>query len=196
MAKQSVMLPLGTAAPEFRLPDLEGNDVTLDDAAGAQATLVMFLCVHCPYVKHVEERLGALTAEYLDRGVGVVGINANDPDQHPEDAPAGMREQAKRAGFAFRYLIDDDQEVAKVYGAACTPDFFVFDADRRLAYRGQMDAARPGNDEPVTGKDLRAALDALLAGRDVPADQYPSMGCGIKWKPGNAPSDGERPPRG
>lgn len=187
MAEQSTMLPLGTPAPPFALPDVDGNEWTFAEVAGDDATLVMFLCVHCPYVKHVQDALGQLTAEYLDRGVGVVGINPNDVEQHPEDGPDGMRAQAKAAGFRFPYLRDESQQVATAYGAACTPDFFAFDGDHRLAYRGQMDAARPRTDEPVDGRDLRAALDALLAGQPAPADQRPSMGCGIKWKPGNRP---------
>jgi peroxiredoxin len=185
VAEQSTMLPLGTPAPTFTLPDVDGRQWSLEEIAGEQATLVMFLCVHCPYVKHVQHELARLTGEYLDRGVGVVGINPNDVAQHPEDGPEGMREQAKVAGFRFPYLIDERQEeVAKAYAAACTPDFFVFDGDRRLAYRGQMDASRPRGDEPVDGRDLRAALDALLAGEPAPAEQHPSMGCGVKWKSG------------
>lgn len=187
MAVHSTMLALGTPAPSFALRDLDGAEVTFDDVAGEHATLVMFLCVHCPYVKHVQDELGRLTGEYLDRGVGVVGINPNDTSQHPEDGPDGMRAQAKAAGFRFPYLRDESQEVVKAYGAACTPDFFVFDADRRLAYRGQMDHARPRSEAPVTGAELRAALDALLTGQPAPSDQQPSMGCGIKWKPGNEP---------
>lgn len=183
MAQTSTMLSLGTPAPTFALRDLDGREITFDDVAGEHATLVMFLCVHCPYVRHVQHELGRLTRAYRDRGVGVVAINANDTTQYPDDGPEGMREQAAAAGFAFPYLRDDTQDVASAYGAACTPDFFVFDADRRLAYRGRMDAARPGSETPVDGADLRAALDAVLAGRPVPADQHPSIGCGIKWKP-------------
>lgn len=188
MAEQSTMLPLGTPAPSFSLPDVDGREWAFADVAGREATLVMFLCVHCPYVKHVQDALGQLTAGYLDRGVGVVGINANDVARYPEDGPDGMRDQAKAAGFHFPYLLDESQEVARAYGAACTPDFFVFDGDHRLAYRGQMDASRPRNHEPVDGRDLRAALDALLAGQPAPAEQQPSMGCGIKWKPGAEPA--------
>lgn len=188
MAQQSTMLPLGTPAPDFVLPDIHGGKVSLDDVAGQAATLVMYLCVHCPYVKHVQDELARLTAEYLDRGVGVVGINPNDVGHVPDDGPEGMRAQAQQAGFRFPYVRDDGQDVAKAYGAACTPDFFVFDAQRRLAYRGRMDGARPRSDEPVDGRDLRAALEALLAGEPVPDEQVPSMGCGIKWKPGNEPA--------
>ncbi len=187
MAEQSVMLPLGTTAPDFALPDLDGAQVTFDDVAGEHGTLVMFLCVHCPFVKHIQAALARLTAEYAERGIGVVGINANSLETHPQDGPEHMREQVSEVGFTFPYLRDDSQEVAKAYRAACTPDFYVFDADRTLVYRGQMDDARPGNDQPVDGADLRAALDALLAGEPVPQDQKPSMGCNVKWAPGNEP---------
>ncbi|PSO49751.1 MAG: thioredoxin family protein [Actinobacteria bacterium QS_5_72_10] len=188
MAERSTMLALGTPAVGFALPEAHGGKVSLDDVAGHHATLVMVLCVHCPYVKHVQDELARLTSEYLDRGVGVVAINPNDVAQHPEDGPQGMRAQAQQAGFRFPYVRDDSQEVARAYGAACTPDFFVFDGQRRLAYRGRMDAASPRSDEPVDGRDLRAALEALLAGEAVPGEQLPSMGCGIKWQPGNEPA--------
>ncbi|MEX0657834.1 MAG: thioredoxin family protein [Egibacteraceae bacterium] len=188
MAATSTMMPLGTPAPPFSLADPDGKVTSLDDLAGAPALLVMFLCNHCPYVRHVRETLAALTTEYRDRGVAVVGINANDADAFPDDAPARMVEEAAEAGYTFPYLVDETQEVARAYGAACTPDFFVFDADQRLAYRGQMDGSRPRSGEPVTGADLRAALDALLAGEPVPDEQHPSMGCSIKWRPGNAPA--------
>lgn len=187
-AVTSTMMPLGTPAPSFALPDPQGTVVSLDDLAGAPALLVMFLCNHCPYVRHVRHGLAAVAREYEERGVAVVGINANDAEAYPDDAPERMVEFAREAGFTFPYLVDETQEVAKAYGAACTPDFFVFDADRRLAYRGQMDGARPRSDEPVTGADLRAALDAVLAGRPVPGEQRPSIGCSIKWRPGNAPA--------
>ncbi len=187
MAATSTMMPLGTPAPPFSLADPDGKVTSLDDLAGAPALLVMFLCNHCPYVRHVRDGLAALTAEYVDRGVAVVGINANDVEAFPADAPERMVEEAREAGYVFPYLVDETQEVAKAYGAACTPDFFLFDADRRLVYRGQMDDARPGSDEPVTGADLRAALDAVLAGDPVPDEQFPSMGCSIKWRPGNRP---------
>lgn len=185
MAATSTMMPLGTTAPPFALPDPEGTVVRSDELADAPALLVMFICNHCPYVRHVRGELAALTREYIDRGVAVVGINSNDYDAYPDDAPPRMAEEAAAAGYAFPYLVDDSQEVAKAYGAACTPDFFVFDGQRRLAYRGQMDDARPSTDEPVTGADLRAALDAVLAGEPVPSVQLPSMGCSIKWRPGN-----------
>jgi peroxiredoxin len=184
----STMLELGTKAPDFRLPDAEGKIVALDDFAGAHATLVIFLCNHCPYVKHVRHELARLGREYRERGVAIVGINANDVAAHPDDSPARMRAEIKEAGYTFPYLYDETQEVAKAYQAACTPDFFLFDRGRKLVYRGQLDASRPGNATPVTGKDLRAALDAVLAGTEVPGRQQPSMGCNIKWKPENEPS--------
>lgn len=187
MAVSSTMLPLGTQAPDFTLPATDGSTVALADFAGAPALLVMFICNHCPYVRHVQEGLAELAAAYQHRGVGVVGLCSNDAGAYSDDAPAELARQAERVGFTFGYLIDETQEVAKAYRAACTPDFFVFDADRALAYRGQMDDSRPGSGRPVTGKDLRAALDAVLAGAPVPAGQRPSLGCGIKWKPGNAP---------
>lgn len=190
MAVTSQMLPLGTRAPDFTLRDLHGETVSLGDFADAPVLLVMFLCNHCPYVRHVEQELGQLTAQYQDKSVAVVGMCSNDPEAYPDDAPEGLRTQVDRAGFTFPYLIDETQEVAKGYAAACTPDFYVFDADRRLAYRGQMDASRPKDksDAPVDGRDLRAALDAVLAGQAPSDEQYPSMGCNIKWKPGNAPA--------
>ncbi|MBP7431251.1 MAG: thioredoxin family protein [Candidatus Hydrogenedentes bacterium] len=183
----STMLSLGTAAPDFCLPDTEGAKVALSDFDGNRVLLVMFICNHCPYVKHVRHELARLGRDYASRGVGMVAINANDAAAYPEDSPEKMRAEKASAGYPFPYLYDETQEVAKAYGAACTPDFFVFDGDRRLAYRGQLDDARPGNGEPVTGHDLRAALDALLAGQPVAETQRPSMGCNVKWKPGNAP---------
>ncbi|MGH8900685.1 MAG: thioredoxin family protein [Egibacteraceae bacterium] len=188
MAIPSAMLPLGTSAPDFALRATDGSTVALADFVGTPALLMMFICNHCPYVKHVQDTLAELATEYEHRGVGVVGVCSNDAGAYPDDAPAELARQAERVGFTFPYLIDETQEVAKAYRAACTPDFFVFDADRKLAYRGQMDGSRPGNDQPVTGRDLRAALDAVLTGEPVPADQHPSLGCGIKWKPGNAPT--------
>jgi peroxiredoxin len=181
------MLPLGTPAPDFRLPDPAGRLVARDDFAAAPALLVAFLCNHCPYVKHIQAGLAAFAREYAARGLAIVAINSNDFGAYPEDAPARMAEEAKRHGYVFPYLIDETQEVAKAYRAACTPDFFLFDAARRLAYRGQFDASRPGNRVPVTGADLRAAADAVLAGRAAPAEQRPSIGCNIKWKPGHEP---------
>ncbi|MBW3534845.1 MAG: thioredoxin family protein [Gemmatimonadetes bacterium] len=156
-----------------------------DDAI--DGVLVTFLCNHCPFVKHVQEGLAAFAREYQEKGLAVVGISSNDAAAYPQDRPEAMKEEAERAGYTFPYLYDESQEVAKAYRAACTPDFFLFDRDLRLAYRGQMDASRPGNDVPVTGEDLRRAADAVLAGRSPSEDQTPSVGCNIKWKPGNAP---------
>lgn len=184
----STMLALGTPAPEFSLPDVvSGRTVSIADFDGAPALLVIFMCNHCPYVKHVASSMAQLVREYQARGVAVVGISANDAEEYPEDSPENMVEEAKQRGYTFPYLYDGAQEVAKAYQAACTPDFYVFDREHRLAYRGQMDGSRPGNGIPVTGQDLRAALDAVLAGRPVTSNQRPSLGCNIKWKPGNEP---------
>lgn len=182
------MLPLGTIAPDFSLADTEGRTVSLKDAAGAKATLVMFICNHCPYVKHVRQELGRLGAEYLAKGVAVFGINSNDPEQYPEDDVAHMKKEIAAGGYTFPYLVDGAQDAARAYRAACTPDHFLFDGDRRLVYRGQLDDSRPKNDRPVTGRDLRAALDAVLAGRPVTVQQLPSIGCSIKWRPGSEPA--------
>lgn len=183
------MLPLGTPAPDFTLPDtLTGSPVRLDDLrAGKRATVVMFLCNHCPFVKHVRAELAALARDYANRAVAFVGVSSNSVESHPADSPELMKREAAEAGYTFPYCYDQTQEVAKAYRAACTPDFFVFDAAGLLAYRGRLDASRPGNALPVTGSDLRAALDALIAGKPVNPDQRPSIGCNIKWKPGNAP---------
>lgn len=178
----SNMLPLGTVAPDFRLPDSSGRMVSLADFKGAPALLVMFICNHCPYVKHVADELARLGRDLMSRGVGVVAINSNDFAAYPEDAPAKMREEAAIRGYGFPYLVDEGQDVARAYDAACTPDFYVFDKDLRLAYRGQMDGSRPGNGVPVTGEDLRAAIEALLAGKQPTSEQRPSLGCNIKWK--------------
>lgn len=183
----STMIPLGTQAPSFRLPDTEGKLVSSDDLRDAKALLVMFICNHCPYVKHVADELAKLGKQYQAKGVAVVGISANDVTTHPDDSPEKMAEESRMRGYTFPYLYDESQEVAKAYSAACTPDFFLFDADQKLVYRGQLDGSRPGNDIPVTGEDLRAALDAVLNGKPVPVEQRPSMGCNIKWKRGNAP---------
>jgi len=183
----STMLPLGTPAPDFSLPDVEGKTVALGDFADAPVLLVIFMCNHCPFVKHVSAGLADLAREYRRRGVAVVGINSNDVESFPDDAPAKMAREVKCRGYTFPYLYDETQEVAKAYRAACTPDFYVFDRGRKLVYRGQMDSSRPQSGVPVTGEDLRAALDAALAGRAVPAEQRPSIGCNIKWKPGNEP---------
>lgn len=183
----STMLPLGTAAPDFSLPDTSGKTVSLKDFKGKKALLVMFICNHCPFVKLVRNELAILAREYQAKGAGVVGIMSNDAEKYPEDSPEKMAEEARRAGYTFPYLYDADQQTAKAYRAACTPDFFLFDAARKLVYRGQLDDARPGNGKPVTGADLRAALDAILAGQEAPANQRPSIGCNIKWRPGNEP---------
>ncbi|HEX6132789.1 MAG TPA: thioredoxin family protein [Longimicrobiales bacterium] len=184
----STMLELGTIAPPFSLPEVDGGTVSIEDFAGAPALLVMFLCNHCPFVKHVRAELARIGREYTARGVAIVAISSNDPDAYPADAPDRMREEKHEAGYVFPYVFDETQEVAQAYRAACTPDLYLFDADRRLVYRGQLDDSRPGNDVPVTGADLRAALDAVLEGRPVPPDQRPSLGCNIKWKPGNVPA--------
>ena len=183
------MLPLGTPAPDFTLPDTEGRLVALKQLAGAPALLVVFLCNHCPYVKHLRLELARLAREYQARGVAVVGINSNDVQAYPEDSPAKMAEEVKLAGYTFPYLFDETQAVAKAYRAACTPDFFLFDQQQRLVYRGQFDDSRPRVEPlaPATGRDLRAALEAVLAGQPVPPTQKPSLGCNIKWKPGNEP---------
>jgi peroxiredoxin len=186
-ATPSTMLELGSRAAYFDLPDTDGKTVSLSDFKDAKALLVMFICNHCPFVKHVQQELAALCKEYGKRGAAVVGISSNDVTSHPDDAPDKMKLEKERAGYTFPYLFDESQDVAKAYQAACTPDFFVFDASRKLVYRGQMDDSRPGNGVPVTGKDLRAALDAVLSGRPVPADQKPSIGCNIKWRAGNEP---------
>ncbi|SEM50799.1 thioredoxin family protein [Nonomuraea pusilla] len=186
MAANSFMVPLGTPAPAFDLTAIEGGSVSLDDLKGSPATLVVFLSNHCPYVRHIERGIGALAADYGSR-LSVVAICSNDSVNYPDDDATHLAEQAARAGFAFPYLLDDTQEVAKAYRAACTPDFFLYDARFLLVYRGEFDGARPGNPVPVTGASLRAAIDAVLAGEPVPEPQHPSMGCGIKWRPGNEP---------
>jgi peroxiredoxin len=183
----STMLPLGTPAPPFRLPDTEGKLVSLDDFKDAPALLVVFLCNHCPYVKHVRHELARLAKQYQENRVAVAGINSNDVDNYPDDRPELMAREKAEVGYTFPYLYDETQDVAKSYKAACTPDFYVFDKSRKLVYRGQMDSSRPGNPIPITGKDLRSALDAVLAGQPVSDDQRPSMGCNIKWKSGNEP---------
>jgi len=183
----STMLPLGTAAPPFSLPDTAGKPVSLVDFQDADALLIVFMCNHCPFVKHIIRDFVELAKEYQGRGVGVVGINSNDVANYPDDRPELMASEAAERGFTFPYLYDESQDAAKAYRAACTPDFYVFDKDHRLAYRGQMDDSRPGNDEPITGSDLRAALDAVLEGRAVPDEQRPSIGCNIKWIAGNEP---------
>jgi peroxiredoxin len=187
VAVNSTMLPLGTKAPDFRLPDTAGKMVSPSDFQGSPALLVVFMCNHCPYVKHVRFGLAQFARDYLPRKVAMVGINSNDVVSYPADSPAAMVEEAKAAGYSFPYLFDETQAVARAYRAACTPDIYLFDQRQRLVYRGQFDDSRPGNGIPVTGKDLRAALDAVLAGKPVPSNQKPSIGCNIKWKPGNEP---------
>jgi len=187
MAVASTMTALGAVAPAFSLPDCRGGTVSLDDFKQTPAFLVIFMCNHCPYVKHVQKALAALVKEYQARGVAVVGISSNDISSHPEDSPENMAKVAREIGYTFPYLYDESQEVAKAYKAACTPDFFLYDGKRKLVYRGQMDGSRPGNNIPVTGSDLRRALDAVLASKAVPADQRASLGCGIKWKLGKEP---------
>jgi peroxiredoxin len=189
MAKTlSTMRALGTKAPEFSLPDVvSGRTITLASFGDDRALLVMFICRHCPYVKHVQSELAKLGIDYRGRGVGIVAISANDIVSHPDDAPHLLKEMAVDLAFTFPFCFDETQEVAKAYGAACTPDFFLFDSERRLVYRGQLDDSRPDSGKPVTGRDLRTALDATLSGRPVGADQRPSLGCNIKWKPGNEP---------
>jgi peroxiredoxin len=183
----STMLPLGTKAPVFMLPNIDGNTVASDDFAAAPALLVMFICNHCPYVKHVAAGLAQLARDYQPRGVAFVAINSNDADQYPDDNPEAMKREAAERGYTFPYLFDKTQEVAKAYRAACTPDFYLFDKDRALVYRGQLDSSRPGSEIPVTGSDLRAALDAVLSGQATAELQRPSIGCNIKWRPGNEP---------
>lgn len=184
---ESIMLPLGTPAPDFALPDVSGRIVRRSDFTGAPGLLVMFICNHCPYVKHVAAEIARLAAEYQARGVAVVGINANDASRYPADSPAAMAMEAKARGYSFPYLHDESQAVARAFRAACTPEFYLFDSGQRLVYRGRMDGSSPGNTVPVTGAELRRALDALLAGKPVPAEQHPGLGCSIKWKPGQEP---------
>ncbi len=184
---RSRMLPLGSDAPAFSLPDAHGKPVSLDDFADAKGFVVVFMCNHCPFVRHLRGALAKLGRDCKDKGVAMVGINSNDFDQYPDDTPDRMRSEANTYGYEFPYLVDAEQEVAKAFQAACTPDFFVFDADEKLVYRGQFDDSRPGNEVAVTGEDLYAAIDAVVAGKRVPDEQKPSIGCNIKWKPGNAP---------
>jgi peroxiredoxin len=184
----STMLALGTGMPDFQLPDTNGKTVSPKDFADARMLLVVFMCNHCPFVKHVLDGLVGLVREYQSKGVAVIGINSNDVDSFPEDSPDNMAAVARAKGFTFPYLYDVTQKVAKAYKAACTPDFFLFDKQRKLVYRGQMDDSRPGNGRPVTGADLRMAMDAVLQGKEVLGNQKPSMGCNIKWKPGNEPA--------
>jgi len=179
-------LSLGTKAPTFHLPDPQGKAVSSDEFGGASALLVAFICNHCPFVKHIQSSFTTLAKEYQARGAAIIAISSNDAQSYPDDGPEKMAEEIRTAGYTFPYVYDESQEVARAYGALCTPDFFLFDRDQRLAYRGQFDGSRPKNNVPVTGADLRAAFDAVLEGRPVPGDHKPSVGCSIKWKPGNA----------
>lgn len=183
----SKMIDLGTDAPEFNMIDTDGNTVSLGDFSDSKALVVAFICNHCPYVKHIRMGLVKLAEDYMDKGVSFVAINSNDPDYDSDDSYEMMKEEVQSVGYQFPYLLDETQEVAKAYKATCTPDFFVYDSDRKLVYRGQMDNSRPGNMVPVTGKDLRDALEALLSDKEVNSEQKPSTGCNIKWKPGNQP---------
>jgi len=183
MAIASVMLPLGTPAPPFSLRDVvSGQMYSLDSFTGKSALLVMFLCRHCPYVVHVEQEIAKIGLDYRDTGLGIVGISSNEPAQYPDDAPPRLKEMAERLSFTFPFCFDETQDVAKAYRAACTPDFYLFGRERVLVYRGQLDDSRPGNTKPVTGRDLRAAIDAVLAGKPVDSNQKASIGCSIKWK--------------
>ncbi|MFE1743727.1 thioredoxin family protein [Coleofasciculus sp. H7-2] len=185
----STMLALGTTAPDFQLPDVvSGQTISLATFADKQALLVMFICKHCPFVKHIQGELVQLGKDYVGQEMGIVAISANDASNYPDDAPNSLKAMANQLGFTFPLCYDETQETAKAYTAACTPDFFLFDANQSLVYRGQLDDSRPGNDRPVNGKDLRAAMDAVLAGQSIPSDQKPSIGCNIKWKPGNEPT--------
>jgi peroxiredoxin len=186
-ATKSTMLELGTPAPDFDLPDPDGKHYRLADFADADALVVAFICNHCPFVKHLRKELAAFGRDCTAKNVAMVAITANDVEAHPADAPEHMREEVRNFGYVFPYLYDESQATAKAYLAACTPDFFLFDRDRKLVYRGQFDGSRPGGDVPVTGRDLRAAVDTLLAGRALIAEQKPSIGCNIKWKPGSEP---------
>lgn len=186
-ATESTMLELGTLAPNFALPDLEGNVVCIDDFWQNKLLLVCFICPHCPFVRHVRDEIARIARDYAEQGLATVGIMPNDTEKYPQDGPEGMKREAEEAGYPFPYLLDETQHVARAYRAACTPDFFLFDPGRQLVYRGQLDSSRPGNDVPVTGSDLRGAIDAALAGEAPSGEQVPSIGCNIKWKPGNEP---------
>lgn len=188
MATPSAMLPLGTTAPPFSLRDVvSGRTYSLESFADKPALLVMFICRHCPYVVHVEQELAKIGLDYRDTGLGIIAISSNDPVGYPDDAPPKLKDMALRLNFTFPFCHDETQEAAKAYRAACTPDFYLFDRDRRLVYRGQLDDSRPGNNKPVTGHDLRSAIQSALTGKPVDGNQRPSIGCSIKWKPGHAP---------
>lgn len=184
---ESKMIPLGTPAPEFSLPDPSGTIHSLSDSDGAKAVVVAFICNHCPYVVHIADAFAKVTGDVIDQGVAVFAINSNDWSTHPDDSPERMAEESVEHGYRFPYLIDEDQSVARAYSAACTPDLFVFDSERKLVYRGQFDDTRPGGPE-ASGVDLKAAVEAVLLGEAVPEPQMPSAGCSIKWRPGNEPS--------
>ena len=185
----STMLPLGTQAPDFHLPDVvSGKSISLATFPDKKALLVMFICQHCPFVKHIKAELAQLGKDYIPNNLAIVAISANDINKYPADAPEFLKAMARELGFNFALCYDETQEIAKAYTAACTPDFFIFDAERKLVYRGQLDDSRPSNDKPVTGTDLRAAIEAVLAGKAVASEQKPSIGCNIKWKPGNEPN--------
>jgi len=185
----STMLELGIQAPDFQLPDVVSRQtISLATNACKKALLVMFICRHCPFVKHIQAELARIGADFASKDIGIVAISASDAAAYPDDAPDKLKEMAQELGFTFPFCYDESQETAKAYTAACTPDFFVFDANRQLVYRGQLDDSRPSNNKPVTGKDLRSAIDAVLADQPVSPDQKPSIGCNIKWKPGNEPS--------
>ena len=189
LTASTMLLELGEAAPGFQLPDVtSGNAISLDTFSGKKGVLVMFICRHCPYVIHVKDELARLGRDYASSNLGIVAISSNDATNYPMDAPARLKEMAEELGFRFPLCYDETQEVAKAYAAACTPDFFLLDESRKLAYRGQLDDSRPGNGIPVTGRDLRSAIDAVLAGRPIAGPQKPSMGCNIKWKPGSRPT--------
>ena len=183
----STMLPLGTEAEDFSLTNIDGRTLSFADVAGERGTVLMFICNHCPFVKHVANELAAIGYEYMPKGVGMVAINSNDVSAHPADSPEQMIHESEQRGYSFPYLFDETQEVAKAYGAACTPDFYLFDGNHKLVYRGQLDGSRPDSGVPVTGEDLRKAIDALLESRPLPQPQHPSIGCNIKWRPGNEP---------
>lgn len=189
----STMLALGTAAPDFSLSNVVTNEkVSLSDFSGKKALLVIFLCRHCPYVQHVKEDLAKLGKDYEGKDAAIIAISSNDASEYPDDAPASLAQFSSEEGFTFPLLYDETQDVAKAYTAACTPDFFLFDKDRKLVYRGQLDSSRPGNDKPLTGLDLRSALDAVLNNQPINQNQLPATGCNIKWKPGNEPSYGKQ----
>ncbi|HUF95955.1 MAG TPA: thioredoxin family protein [Acidimicrobiia bacterium] len=189
MAVTSTMMPLGTKAPDFELTDtVSGRTVSMTDFADKPSLLVMFICNHCPYVKHVRAELARLGKDYENSDLGIVAISSNDVQEYPSDSPEEMRAEAEKYGYVFPYLYDEDQSVAAAYTAMCTPDFFLFDSNRSLVYRGRLDGSRPNTGVPVTGEDLRTAIEATLAGEPVPEEQYPSMGCSIKWKTGKTPA--------